>query len=218
MLRGSLLTAAVMVAAVTSGCYSGGTYAYIQHAHPSHRTVAVQDTVLIKVRSAHRRGDNVYVKTVVHNRGNKNLVIRRSQLGLRLGDGTVVQAPQSYRQSRPIVIRPGEARRLGVRFHAGRVDVAASSLVLSGVRVGRETPQNLGEVSLSSENPVMLRPPASEPRRHQPELEDSAVEDEDEQEVVTAIEPVEEDEADDDAEATPADVEEVEPWVIGGGQ
>ncbi|MFO0552976.1 MAG: hypothetical protein U0271_31605 [Polyangiaceae bacterium] len=220
-LLGGLVLA--LVAATSVGCYRETRVARHPHAtiemDPQEKGraeegVVVGDAVLVKVRDAYRRGSKVHVKTVMFNGGSKTVVLRRSELGLRLPNGDVVKAPSGFRNNRPIVLRPGEGRRVGVWFHAGRVDIAASNLVVSGARVGGSSPRTLGEVSLSAERPVVLSaPPPSEPEVI---VEDQPAEEVEPQTEPAAIEPVEE-EADDDAAPSQAEVDEVEPWVIGGG-
>jgi hypothetical protein len=115
----------------------------------ANETVA-EDRIHVRVSTAHVRGDRVVVKTWVHNQSDRPIAVRRSDLGLKLADGTVLHGMRGRRHDRPVVIAPGHGRfvKVGFRAPAG-AEIGDARLVMSGVRVGQDAPRTLGDVAFS---------------------------------------------------------------------
>ncbi|NUP09570.1 MAG: hypothetical protein HOW73_26290 [Polyangiaceae bacterium] len=118
------------------------------------------DRIYVRVSDAHVRGERVFVKTWVHNQSDKPMVVYRSDLALRLGDGTLLPGPRGRRAEKPIVIEPGRARTVKVGFIApDRAELSSARLVMSGVQIGHGGPRTLGEIGLSKRASFILADP-----------------------------------------------------------
>jgi hypothetical protein len=177
-------------------------------------TVIVGDSVLVRVKHAYVKGDRVVVKTYMENRTDKPVTIDRDALVLRLNDGSVIpRASGRTTQHKPYVLAPREGRDVHVDFRLGgrNAYIDEAALVIDGVAIGDEEPQELGEVALSSRHAIRRNIAKQSAKEHEAAKAEQAEEEE--------VEEAAPSEAGEDAgEPAPAEEEEedaAESWQIG---
>ncbi len=179
-------------------------------------TVIVGDSVLVRVKHAYVKGDRVVVKTYMENRTDKPVTIDRDALVLRLNDGSVIpRASGRTTQHKPYVLAPREGRDVHVDFRLGgrNAYIDEAALVIDGVAIGDEEPQELGEVALSSRHAIRRNIAKQSAEEHEAAKAEQA-EEEEAEEVAPSEEPG------DAGEPAPAEEEEeeeeaAESWQIG---
>jgi hypothetical protein len=177
-------------------------------------TVIVGDSVLVRVKHAYVKGDRVVVKTYMENRTEKPVTIDRDALVLRLNDGSVIpRASGRTTQHKPYVLAPREGRDVHVDFRLGgrNAYIDEAALVIDGVAIGDEEPQELGEVALSSRHAIRRNIAKQSAEEHEAAKAEQA-EEEEAEEVAPSEEPG------DAGEPAPAEEEEedaAESWQIG---
>lgn len=212
------LVHAILPLAILAVAATGAAGCRIHHVRgPSRAALLADDGVRIRVQGARARGNHVIVKTSIMNQSPEPVVLRRSELGIRLADGSMLPPPRG-RDATPIVVGPGEYRTVKVRFPSRRgVDLTDARLVIGAVDYAGGVVQNAGELALRGEGRTLVLGPAGAPpdvvTDESPEEVAQANQGEDEGDDVEE----ESDEGEDSPQAPAAPVEDrEEPWVIGG--
>lgn len=208
-LRLVLPVAAIAVAALTTGC--GRHYVRYHHVHDGAQVEeAREETVVVRIRHAQKRGKRVFVHTQLTNRSNNTVVVHRDELKLRLADGRELQGGRGHR-GRPIVIKPGQTKHVKVGFRAPRhTDLSEARLLMNGVRIAGTKVDSLGEVDLTQGVSTFVLGGARQAlRAEDAEVEDGASEEESDE--AEDAEPASEE---DDEEPSAPQPEE-EGWQVG---
>lgn len=171
------------------------------------------------MQGARARGNHVVVKAAIMNQSPEPMVLHRSELGIRLADGSMLPPPRG-RDGTPVIVGPGEYRTVKVRFPSRRgVDLTDARLVIGAVDYAGGVVENAGELALRGEGrTLVLGPAGSAPETISEEGPEAVAGAED---IDAADEGEEADEAEEPSAkeaqpAAPAVEDRDEPWVIGG--